>query len=58
MENFVIRNAVLEDREAVLAINKDAFGGRDYLPALYDRLLTSPNTKMFVLLLNNEIVSP
>ena len=57
MIDVVIRKATLADREAVLAINDNVFGGRDYLPALYDSIITAPNNHMFVLLLRDKIVA-
>ena len=55
--DITIRKATLADREAVLAINDNVFDGRDYLPALYDSMINSPNTQMFVLLLKDKTVS-
>ena len=57
MANATIRPATLEDKRAVLAINDNVFGGRDYLPALYDHLVGSPSSKMFVFLQDDKIVS-
>ena len=55
--DVAVRQATLDDKAAVLAINEDIADGRDYLPALYDYCITSPNAQMFVLLLKDKIVS-
>ena len=57
LDDVAVRQATLDDKAAVLAINEDIADGRDYLPALYDYHITSPNAQMFVLLLKDEIVS-
>ena len=57
LADVAIREATLEDKAAVLAINDNVADGRDYLPALYDFYIASPNARMFVLLLKDEIVS-
>ena len=55
--DHVIREATQRDKQAVLALRKDVYGGRDYLPEYYDDFVCWPNVTPFVLLHKNEIVS-
>ena len=57
MEDTVIREATPEDKEAVLNIRDDIYGGRDYLPAFYDNLMSSQKTTSFVTLYKGNIAS-
>ena len=56
MDKVAIRQARLEDREAVLKINGNVFDGRDYLPAYYDHFCKSPDIEAPVLLYDGKIV--
>ena len=52
-----MRRATPDDKLEVLAINDNVYGGRDYLPALYDSFMSSSNMEPFVLLIDGKIVS-
>ena len=52
-----MRRATPDDKLEVLALNDNVYGGRDYLPALYDSFMSSSNMDPFVLLINGKIVS-
>ena len=56
LKDVTIRRATLDDKQAVLAINENVAAGRDYLPAFYDRYITSPNSQWSVLLYKGKIV--
>ena len=56
MEKITIRRATPEDKDAVLRINDNVFGGRDYLPAYYDHFLTAPDMFPAVMLYEKQIV--
>ena len=57
MQDVQIRKATPADKEAVLDICDDVYGGRDYLPAFYDNFMTSPFTTSFLVLYKGKIVS-
>ena len=57
MDDIEIRQATPQDKEAVLGIRDDVYGGRDYLAAFYDNFMSSPNTTSFVVVYNGNIVS-
>ena len=57
MDDYSIRLATPEDKEAVLNIRRNVYGGRDYLPDYYDDFMTSPNVTPFVLCHKDKIVS-
>ena len=57
MEYVQVREATPEDKEPVLNIRDDVYGGRDYLPAFYDNFMTSGFTTSFVVLYKGKIVS-
>ena len=57
LQDVHIREATAADKEAVLNIRDDVYGGRDYLPAFYDNFMTSPLTTSFVVLYKGKIVS-
>ena len=52
-----MRQALPEDKDAVLLIHDNVYEGRDYLPYYYDFLLSRPNATSFVLLHENRVVS-
>ena len=55
-ETYQIREATESDKEAVLKIQENVYGGRDYLPGYYDDFLAAPNITPFVLLDKEKIV--
>ena len=55
--DYLIREATQRDKQSVLALRKDVYGGRDYLPEYYDDFVCWPNVTPFVLLHKDEIVS-
>ena len=55
-ENYQTREATKSDKEAVLKIQENVYGGRDYLPDYYDDFLETPNMTPFVLLDKEKIV--
>ena len=55
--DYLIREATQEDKQAVLSLRKDVYGGRDYLSEYYDDFVCWPNVTPFVLLHKDEIVS-
>ena len=55
-EDFQIREATEFDKEAVLQIRENVYGGRDYLPDYYDFFVAAPNVTPFVLLDKERIV--
>ena len=57
MAGITIREATLDDKEAVLAIHDHVYDGRDYLPQFYDEILSSPSVTAFVLVHEETIVS-
>lgn len=57
MEDAHIREATPADKEAVLKIRDDVYGGRDYLPAFYDNFMSSAYTSSFVVLYKSNFVS-
>ena len=57
LQDVHIRKATAADKEAVLNIRDDVYGGRDYLLAFYDNFMTSPFTTSFVVLYKAKIVS-
>ena len=57
MQDIQIREATPADKEAVLNIRDDVYGGRDYLPAFYDNFMTSQFTTSFLVLYKGKIVS-
>ena len=56
-DKFTIRRATAEDKENVLNIRDNVFGGNDFLPAFYDHFLSSPDIISSVMLYDNHIVS-
>ena len=57
MEEFTIREATAADKDDVLRIRDDVYGGLDYLPGYYDHFIGLPNATSFVLLHNSKVVS-
>ena len=57
MDKFAIRRATAEDKDAILSIHNNVFGGRDYLPAYFDHFLTCPGTLAVVMLYDGRVVS-
>ncbi|KAK3577190.1 hypothetical protein CHS0354_037530 [Potamilus streckersoni] len=51
-----IRKATTVDKDAVLALNKNVFGGLDYLPSYYDDFLENPIAMPFIITLDGEII--
>ena len=51
------RRARLEDKEAVLGMNKDAFFGIDNLDHYYDRYISHPNYMAYVMLVKGIVVN-
>ena len=52
-----MRRATPADKQEVLALNDNVYGGRDYLPVFYDSFMSTSNIGPFVLLLHGKIVS-
>ena len=57
MEEFSIREATPEDKQAVLDCHQNVYDGFDYLPEFYDYFMTAQHIKAFVLLHGKKIVS-
>lgn len=57
MDEFSIREATQNDKEDVLAIHNNVYAGFDYLPQFYDHFMSAKNSKSFVLLHGEKIVS-
>ena len=55
--DYKVREAVADDRDDVIGIRDDVYGGSDYLPAYYQHFLTSADITPFVLLFRDKIVS-
>ena len=55
-EDYQVREATEPDKEAVLQIRENVYGGRDYLPDYYDFFVAAPNVTPFVLLDKEKIV--
>ncbi|KAK3577191.1 hypothetical protein CHS0354_037531 [Potamilus streckersoni] len=51
-----IRKATTADKDAVLALNKNVYGGLDYLPSYYDEFLKNPIAMPFVITLDGKII--
>ena len=45
------------DKDDVLNIRKDLYGGLDYMPDCYDKLVSIPNGKAFVAIHRDKVVS-
>ena len=56
MNDFYIREATLDDKEAVLGIDDNVYEGSDYLPVYYEHFIGAPNITPFVLLQKENIV--
>ena len=52
-----MREAVADDREAVISIRDNVYGGSDYLPTYYQHFMASCDITSFVLLHQDKIVS-
>ena len=57
MEELIIREARLEDKEAVLGIRDNICEGNDYLPLYYEHFVSAKEITPFVLLCKDKIVS-
>ena len=57
MEEFKVREARLEDKEAVLGIRDNVYEGNDYLPIYYEHFISAKEITPFVLLHKDKIVS-
>lgn len=57
MDEFLIREATLSDKQAVLDCHTNVYNGFDYLPEFYDHSLRLNNAKSFVLLHGDKVVS-
>ena len=55
--NYFIREAMPSDKEDVLNIRKNLYGGLDYMPDCYDKLVSIPNGKAFVAIHEDKVVS-
>lgn len=53
--NACLRRATLDDYEGILSMGTDLFGGFDYLPAQWPRMLTDPTYHALVLEFNGKI---
>ena len=51
------RLATLDDREAVLDINRNLYAGLDYMPFLFNSYVTDTDRTSFVLEVDGKIVS-
>ncbi|KAL4219854.1 Hairy/enhancer-of-split with YRPW motif protein 1 [Mactra antiquata] len=56
MATITIRQATLEDKEAILKIHDNVYGGLDYLPAVIDEFFENQNSTSYVAVLNDELV--
>ena len=54
---IVVRRAVMTDYDDVLAIDRDVYGGFDYVPARYPQFVTDPDVDMSVAEVDGHIVS-
>ena len=54
---LTIRRATIDDRDAVLKINDNVYGGLDGLPYFYEKYFSSSDIMPAVMLYNNKIVS-
>lgn len=54
---IVIRRATLDDKNDVLNINRNVEDGLDYLPFRYEKFLTCKNTKCYVAVQHEMLVS-
>lgn len=52
-----IREAVLEDKNDVIRIQDNVYGGMDYLPDYYADFMACPNSTSYVAIINGKIVS-
>ena len=57
MEEFSIREATPEDKQAVIDCHKNVYDGFDYLPEFYDYFMAAQHMKAFVLMHGEKIVS-
>ena len=57
MDKITIRRATPEDKESVMSIRDIVYSGNDFLPAYYDRFMTSPDIISAVMLYDTRIVS-
>ena len=57
MEDLVVREATLADKDAVLSVHDNVFEGSDYLPVYYEHFIASPDITPFVILHEDKIVS-
>lgn len=55
--SIVIRHATLDDKNDVLNINRNVEDGLDYLPFRYEKFLTCKNTKCYVAVRQEKLVS-
>lgn len=52
--DYTIREATLDDQEAVMRLNPQQFGGFDYFPALFNLYVTQRNSKSYVLVKRDQ----
>ena len=55
--DFIVREAKLSDKDGVLNIRKNMYDGLDFLPDMYDHMVSAPSGKAFLAHQGDEIVS-
>ena len=56
-KKLVFRRGTEEDYQAVLDINKNLYGGWDYIPALYHKYVKDPKRVTTLAVLDGKVVS-
>ena len=57
MDDLKVREAVAHDRDDVIKIRENLYGGSDYLPAYFQHFVDSTDITPFVLLYQDKVVS-
>ena len=53
---ITVRRAILEDYDAIMNIPEDHFGGYDYLPYYFKKLMKEPDRNAVVALYKGKVV--
>jgi len=56
MDELIVRPARAHDREAMLAITRDVWGGTDYVPFMWERWLRDGTGRLMVAVLHGRVV--